>query len=287
MGNEQFKGFEPPKTNYSKLPHALIEALPNFSSLAELKVVLYILRHTWGFQEFDDLKRITLDEFQYGRRLKNRSRMDDGTGMSKEAIREGLKRATKDGFIIQSPDPRPRPGLPAHCYQLKVLEVSPLETSIGKKLAIEVLEVSPSSEKDTIERKRKPDLFDLAQKTVDAREEAGGNYAVPPSAGGIDSFAEGPLDAFATFIAGVAPALLPLKTRKSWAAKLRQIAEHWSTEERPITADIMERAIKAIPDSDIGWKTYKSPHSTRFAEDIVSLLLGDGKPTEHILKVGY
>ena len=124
---------------------------------------------------------------------------------------------------------------------------------------------------------RKSDLFDLAQKTVDAREKAGGNYAVPPSAGGMDSFADGPLTAFATFIAGIQPTLLPVKDRKAWAAELRRIAKRWSTEERPITADIMEQAIKAMPDSDIGWKTYTSPHSGNFETDIGPLLLSVGE----------
>lgn len=149
---KEFAGFEHPEENWSKLPHVLIEMLDRFSSLAELKVVLYILRHTWGFQEFKELKRITLDEFQHGRKRKDRSRLDKGTGMSKDAIREGLSRAVKDGFIVQSFDPRPRPGRPAHQYQLKVLEVSPLADSKGEKLVLQVPEVSPSTEKDTLER---------------------------------------------------------------------------------------------------------------------------------------
>ena len=57
-----FSGFVPPTENYSKLPHAMIEALPLVTSLAEMKVILYVLRHTWGYQ--DDEKRINLDEFR-------------------------------------------------------------------------------------------------------------------------------------------------------------------------------------------------------------------------------
>lgn len=125
--------------------------------------------------------------------------------------------------------------------------------------------------------KTHPGPEDLARKTIEKRAKAGGNYAVPPSAGGANSFADGPLDAFATYVAGISLALLPAKTRRSWAGKLRQIAEHWSTEENPITAEIMERAIRAVPDSDIGWKTYTSPYAGNFETDIGPLLLGGGQ----------
>lgn len=122
-----------------------------------------------------------------------------------------------------------------------------------------------------------PDQFELARITEEKRAEAGGNYAVPPPAGGANSFADGPLEAFAKFVAGVSPALLPAKTRRSWADKLHQIAEKWSTEENPITAEIMECAIRAVPDSDIGWKTYTSPYAGHFETDIGPLLLGGGQ----------
>ena len=94
---EKFSGFSPPVENWSKLPHEFIDLLPVISSLGEIKVILYILRHTWGFQ--DDSKKITLDEFQNGRKRKDGTRLDNGVGLSKPAIREGIKRAVYDGFL--------------------------------------------------------------------------------------------------------------------------------------------------------------------------------------------
>ena len=73
----KFDGFDIPKENWSKLPNALIAALPLFTSASELKVVLYVLRHTWGYQEFDNPKSITLDELAHGRKRKNGTRLDD------------------------------------------------------------------------------------------------------------------------------------------------------------------------------------------------------------------
>jgi len=43
-----FPGFTEPTENWSKLPHSLIGALPDIRTVAELKVILYILRHTWA-----------------------------------------------------------------------------------------------------------------------------------------------------------------------------------------------------------------------------------------------
>lgn len=95
--------FGEPKENWSKLPHVLTdEYLSQFTSLSELKVVLYILRHTWGYHE--EYKRITIDEFANGRKKKDGARMDTGCGMSENAIRDGLKRAIAHEFIFMHED---------------------------------------------------------------------------------------------------------------------------------------------------------------------------------------
>jgi hypothetical protein len=97
---KKFQGFPYPKTNYCKVPHILFEELlADFDSLGELKVVLYVLRHTWGYQEYDRGKKITLDEFENGRKRKDGSRMDRGVGMSRPAIKRGIQKATDHGFL--------------------------------------------------------------------------------------------------------------------------------------------------------------------------------------------
>lgn len=99
MEAKPFAGFSGPQKNFSELPHELIEALPIFTSLAELKVVLYILRHTWGYHDYDEGKRITLDEFENGRKRRDGTRIDKGTGMVKSSLVDGIKRAVAHGFI--------------------------------------------------------------------------------------------------------------------------------------------------------------------------------------------
>jgi hypothetical protein len=72
------------------------------NNLAELKVVQYVMRHTWGHRDYA-AKHITIDEFMNGRiytRGKRKGqRMDFGTGLSESAVRDGLERAAKHGFL--------------------------------------------------------------------------------------------------------------------------------------------------------------------------------------------
>src|SRR4051812_35219803 len=82
-----FQGFDPPESNYFRLPNSWTDITASIDNLAELKVVEYILRHTWGFQEYGIKKHITVDEFVSGRRLSDGSRMDKGTGLSERAVR--------------------------------------------------------------------------------------------------------------------------------------------------------------------------------------------------------
>lgn len=97
-----FPGFWHPdecEEGWSKLPHEFIEIMPNLKE-TEMKIILYILRHTWGFQEFDKLKKITIDEFMEGRKRKDGTRMDRGTGLSDYGVKDGIARALKHGYIV-------------------------------------------------------------------------------------------------------------------------------------------------------------------------------------------
>jgi hypothetical protein len=102
MGSDKFQGFQSPQENWSKLPHQLIDALPQIETLGEMKIILYTLRHTWGFK--DDYKKITLSEFQHGRKRRDGSRLDSGTGLTKPTIIDGIKRAISHGFLFEHVD---------------------------------------------------------------------------------------------------------------------------------------------------------------------------------------
>lgn len=99
-----FSGFDSPKQNWFKMPNEWIELCADISSVAEIKVVQYVMRHTWGHQEYGIRKRISLDEFMNGRRRKDGSRMDKGTGLSKPSVISGVRNAVQRGFLIEEID---------------------------------------------------------------------------------------------------------------------------------------------------------------------------------------
>jgi len=86
------------------MPNTWTDITAEINNIAELKVVEYILRHTWGFKEYGVMKHITIDEFVHGRRRQNGSRMDRGTGLSERAVYDGLRKAVENGLVDEETD---------------------------------------------------------------------------------------------------------------------------------------------------------------------------------------
>src|SRR5436190_18159643 len=99
-----FTGFDRPESNWFRMPNGWTDITAEINNLAELKVVEYILRHTWGYQEYGLKKHITVDEFVQGRRRKDGSRIDRGTGLSEWGVRYGLDKALAEGLIEEEID---------------------------------------------------------------------------------------------------------------------------------------------------------------------------------------
>ena len=97
-----FSGWAPPLENWSKLPHDLINLMPHMNC-AELKVTLYILRHTWGYGNYTSFVPMTIDEIRYGRHSKN-GRIDNGTGLSKQSVITGIAQGIKRGTLVEIVD---------------------------------------------------------------------------------------------------------------------------------------------------------------------------------------
>lgn len=107
------------ETSYFKVPAVFVDVIAAIDNLAELKVVMYILRHTWGFCDYEAPRRITIDEFMYGRKKSDGTRMDSGTGLCKSAVSDGLERAIKHGFVECFIDDRDRARV-KHYYRLRM-----------------------------------------------------------------------------------------------------------------------------------------------------------------------
>ncbi len=156
---EQWKytGFARPESNFFKMPNDWPNITAKITSLAELKVIEYVLRHTWGFQEYGIAKKITTDEFMNGRKVKDGDRFDEGTGLSNRSIIDGLRRAVAHGFLIEKVDDRDK----ARVKKYYMLNMQPsndgnnpgvkiLHTGV-KKVHSEGEQTSQRTEKETIE----------------------------------------------------------------------------------------------------------------------------------------
>ena len=102
--NHLFAGFSKPEANFFRLPNEWTDITAHITSLAEMKLVEYVLKHTWGYSEYDVVKKITTDEFMYGRKKKSGERIDIGTGLSKPSVIAGLKSAVAHGLLEEEID---------------------------------------------------------------------------------------------------------------------------------------------------------------------------------------
>lgn len=69
--DEVFPGFPTClEDGFTPFPNAWFDIIMQIDNVAELKVVLYVARHTWGYQDRDGererSKKIALDEFAHG-----------------------------------------------------------------------------------------------------------------------------------------------------------------------------------------------------------------------------
>jgi len=95
-----FQGFARPTT--TDTPDEFFDViLPKVTGLAELKVILYVIRHTFGYNKW--LDRISLSEFERGivTRQPNgqEKRIDFGVGLSRPAIVSGLREAVAHEYL--------------------------------------------------------------------------------------------------------------------------------------------------------------------------------------------
>src|ERR687889_1432174 len=116
-----FSGFDRPESNYFRMPNSWTDITAEINNSAELTVVEYILRHTWGYQEYGVKKHISIDEFVNGRRRQDGSRMDRGTGLSERAVYDGLRKAVDNSLIEEDVDDSDR-GRIKKSYSLRMRE---------------------------------------------------------------------------------------------------------------------------------------------------------------------
>lgn len=100
-----FKGFPRPDGKFTMIPNIFFDERVPLMTDRELRVVLYIARHTWGFnQGFGQAVKLTQDEIMNGRKRKDGSRMDKGTGLSRNTVKAAIEDGIKNNHLLLETD---------------------------------------------------------------------------------------------------------------------------------------------------------------------------------------
>lgn len=92
---QPFRGFRSP--NYTQVPDELFDELLSVLSGAELKVLLYIIRRTFGFKR--DADAISLSQMLNGITTRDGDRLDRGVGLSKPTLLQALRSLETNNII--------------------------------------------------------------------------------------------------------------------------------------------------------------------------------------------
>ena len=117
-----FPGFQGP--NYTQVPDQLFdELLPELSG-SELKVLLYIIRRTFGFKR--DADAISLSQMLNGIVKRDGTRLDHGAGLTKKPLLKALRSLEERGIILVERRTDGERGHRPSIYRLKVRGQRPL-----------------------------------------------------------------------------------------------------------------------------------------------------------------
>lgn len=129
----QFKGYASP--NYTPVPDELFdEQLPDLSG-AELKVLLYVIRRTFGFKRESD--NISISQMLNGLRSWDGRQLDRGVGLTKKTLLLAIKSLEEKNIILTERRRSVERGDEPTSYRLNVITVQMQEKTtppVGEKL---------------------------------------------------------------------------------------------------------------------------------------------------------
>lgn len=100
----RFGGFRAPQ--YTQTPNEFFDELAPKLTEAELRVLIYVIRRTFGFHK--DADAISISQMTNGITASDGAVLDSGTGMSKSAVWRGTKGLVEKGVLqvarVQNPD---------------------------------------------------------------------------------------------------------------------------------------------------------------------------------------
>lgn len=118
MPQSAFAGFHTP--NYTQVPDELFDELLVELSGAELKVLLYIIRRTFGFKKTQD--SISISQMLHGITTKDGKVLDKGVGLSKPTLLQALRSLQEKNIIETERRRSQEKGDEPTIYKLKFAE---------------------------------------------------------------------------------------------------------------------------------------------------------------------
>ena len=126
MGKDYyFPGFARP--NYTQVPDELFDELAPELTEAELRVLLYVIRRTFGFKKPSDA--ISVSPLVSGLRSRDGRQLDKGTGMSRSAVWRGATGLVNKGILTVSRVRSEEGDYEANVYALRFREGVSLQES--------------------------------------------------------------------------------------------------------------------------------------------------------------
>jgi hypothetical protein len=95
----KFAGFPEPKTNFTGIPNLFFDEVMRHLKEGELKVLLYIFRHTYGWQKDRDC--ISVPQFVNGIVTKHGKRLDWGTGLVESTVKAAIGSLVKNAYVLR------------------------------------------------------------------------------------------------------------------------------------------------------------------------------------------
>lgn len=120
--NWQFSGFALPA--YTSVPDQLFDELMPHLSGAELKVLLYIVRRTFGFKKNSD--NISLSQMVNGIKKQTGEVLDQGTGLGKASVARALNSLEQKRIILRHRRSSEKNGDEATTYTLHMMSSPPV-----------------------------------------------------------------------------------------------------------------------------------------------------------------
>src|SRR5262249_22457059 len=118
-----FRGFRSP--SYTMVPDEVFDELLVELSGAELKVLLYIIRRTFGFQRESDT--ISLSQMLHGIATRDGRVLARGVGLSKKPLLDALRRLTNRRIVLSQRRHSAAKGNEPTAYRLNVLQADALQ----------------------------------------------------------------------------------------------------------------------------------------------------------------